>query len=281
MSPLRKHRLSTLLVFCGLLFPGSQSGLLRAQESAVEGSVQGEVLEEGSGRAVPAARVEFLDSRGRTRASATTDEAGRFVMNRVPTGPFRLRASRFGYVATESAPLRAEVEEISTVTLWVEPEVIPLAAFEVVSERSGSIPFLEPFHARRERGGAGFFLTREDVWRSRPIRLSDLLQGVPGVQVSPASGMGAGRLVSMSPPGPARSTGSCPVQVFLDGKPTARRMLSVGGGGLSALDGVPIDDLVRPEQIEGVEIYRASGGVPSEFLTPDAGCGVIAIWTRR
>jgi hypothetical protein len=267
--------LSALALFGGV--PGS----LHAQETLVEGSVQGEIVELGSGRGVPAVRVEFLDAGGRTRASATTDATGRFRMDRVPSGPFRLRASRFGYVSTESESLRVEIEAVAAVTLEIEPAVIPLAAFEVTSDRDAPAPLLEPFQARRQRGGGGFFLTREDVLRTRPIRLSDLLKQVPGIQVTRAPGVHASRLVSMTPSGPARSTGNCPVQVFLDGKPAARRMLAMGGGTRSLSDGIPIDDLVRPEQIEGVEIYRASTGVPSEFRTPDAECGVIAIWTRR
>jgi hypothetical protein len=28
-------------------------------------------------------------------------------------------------------------------------------------------------------------------------------------------------------------------------------------------------------------VYRGLSGVPAEFLTPEARCGVIALWTQR
>jgi hypothetical protein len=44
---------------------------------------------------------------------------------------------------------------------------------------------------------------------------------------------------------------------------------------------VSVDDLVAPGAIEGIELYRGTATIPAEFLTPQARCGVVAIWTRR
>lgn len=65
--------------------------------------------------------------------------------------------------------------------------------------------------------------------------------------------------------------GPCPVQIFLDG-----RLITRG-----AVMEVPVDDLVTPEAVEGIEVYRGLSTVPPEFLTPNSRCGVVAIWTRR
>ncbi|RMH14199.1 MAG: hypothetical protein D6701_11515, partial [Gemmatimonadetes bacterium] len=40
-------------------------------------------------------------------------------------------------------------------------------------------------------------------------------------------------------------------------------------------------DLIRPEDIEAIEVYRGASEVPAEFGGSDAGCGAIVIWTRR
>jgi hypothetical protein len=44
---------------------------------------------------------------------------------------------------------------------------------------------------------------------------------------------------------------------------------------------IQVDDLVSPLDVEAVEVFRGLSSVPPEFLTPEARCGVIAIWTRR
>ncbi len=267
------------------LLPGLLLGALTrpafAQAVPVEGAIRGQVMDETTGEGVPAVQVEFLDPRNRVRASATSDGEGVFLLPRVPSGSFRLRATRIGYATTATDYGRVEAGEVLTVVLRIHPEAIPLAPLEITSRRRATSPILEGFHFRRERGVGGTFLTRDDVERRSPSRLTDLLQAVPGIRITSGPGFGSSRLVSMIPPGPARSSGACPVQVFLDGVLASRRVLMAGGGGLSPLDGVPVDDLASPSDIEGIEVYRGLSGIPPEFLTPDAGCGVIAIWTRR
>jgi hypothetical protein len=41
-----------------------------------------------------------------------------------------------------------------------------------------------------------------------------------------------------------------------------------------------IDELVRPGELEGVEIYHGLTEMPGQFADMD-GCGVILLWTRR
>lgn len=270
-----------VLVLAPCLFLPVLAGPAMAQAVPVEGAVRGQVEDASTGQGVPAVQVEFLDSGSRVRASATSDGEGIFLLPRVPSGSFRLRTTRIGYATTATDYGRVEAGEVLTVVLRIHPEAIPLAPLEITSRRRASSPILEGFHLRRERGVRGTFLTREDVERQSPSRLTDLLQTVPGIRITTGPGFGSSRLVSMIPPGPSRSSGACPVQVFLDGVLASRRVLMAGGGGLSPLDGVPVDDLATPSEIEGIEVYRGLGGIPPEFLTPDAGCGVIAIWTRR
>jgi hypothetical protein len=62
------------------------------------------------------------------------------------------------------------------------------------------------------------------------------------------------------------------VQIFLDGM-----LITRGSPGGEVL----IDDIVNPLDVEAIEVFRGLASVPPEFLTPDARCGVVAIWTRR
>ena len=50
------------------------------------------------------------------------------------------------------------------------------------------------------------------------------------------------------------------------------------------LDGVlvqltSIDDVIM-NSLEAIEVYRGAGEIPAEFRVTNAGCGVVALWTR-
>jgi hypothetical protein len=64
---------------------------------------------------------------------------------------------------------------------------------------------------------------------------------------------------------PSGRPGPCFPIVYLDGYRTG---------------GASIDDLVFPSDVEGVEVYKGLSEYPGQFASPDARCGVIAVWTR-
>jgi outer membrane cobalamin receptor len=101
------------------------------------------------------------------------------------------------------------------------------------------------------------------------MHVSDLLRTVPGVQLE-ATGAGTRPRVTFG-----RASGSdCATQIFVDG-------FLVNRGGPGGVNDIRLDDVVSPGAVEGIEIYRGLSTVPAEFLNADAGCGVIAVWTRR
>lgn len=275
------------LVLRGLFALAGLTAILVARPAAAiqqgigEGAIVGQVVDEATGEGVPAVQVEVLDGRAPIPTSALGDGEGRFSLPRVPAGSFRLRVSRLGYAPATTPPAVLEAGELLTVTVRLRPEAVYLAPLEVTARTRSASPLLEGYYHRVDRGLGGHFLTREDITRLGPLRVSDLLATVPGVEVTSPPGFGPGsRLVSMAGAFPGRAAGGCPVQVFVDGV-LANRPRLVAGGGFAPVDGVPVDDLADPSAIEGIEVYRDPGFVPAEFATPDAGCGVIAIWTRR
>jgi len=89
----------------------------------------------------------------------------------------------------------------------------------------------------------------------------------------------------------------CEPRVFLDGlvvirggsRPTARQP---GGDPASELEdlfedprfgAMALDDLISPNVIEAIEVYRSASQVPAEFGGSGVftRCGVVVIWTRR
>jgi hypothetical protein len=59
----------------------------------------------------------------------------------------------------------------------------------------------------------------------------------------------------------------CTPAVFLDGTKVQ-------------MSGITLDDLIRPADIEGIEIYRSMSEAPPEYQGLNSGCSAILIWTR-
>jgi hypothetical protein len=65
----------------------------------------------------------------------------------------------------------------------------------------------------------------------------------------------------------AKEAAQCQVVYYIDGL----RARPVDG---------EIDVEIRPEDVWGIEVYPNSTGVPAQYDSPDAQCGVVLIWTR-
>jgi hypothetical protein len=266
----RTRRCFGLLAALGLFF-GATGGL--EGQTGRQGSIRGQVVDETTGIGVSLAEVRILDDRGRTLGRGLTNQEGWFAVGPVAAGPFRIRVARLGFAQVVTPGWYLEPGEILTVTVRVHPEVILLAPLEVVARARSQSPVISGFYARADRGIGGIYFQRDQIEALAPARVSDLLTTVPGVRLS-GSGTGLSRTISMGRALPGAGGGACPVEIFVDGVRTSRSRTSDP-------DGIPIDDLVNLSDLEGLEIYRGLAGVPAEFFTPDARCGVIAIWTRR
>lgn len=242
----------------------------RAQANAVTGTIRGRVVDERTGSGIATALVEFMDGRTRIRTSAVADSEGGFLLTDLPKGSFRLRVSRIGYARALTPYWRIESGETLTVSVYLDAEAVLLAPLEIQATERSRSPVLANYYHRLEIGLGGYFITREEIERRNPRLVTDLLADVPGVRLQ-AGGIGANsRIVSFSRAIP-RNGGRCPVQVWVDG------MLASRGGA----DDVLLDELATPNTLEGIEIFRGLSTIPPEFITPDARCGVIALWTKR
>src|SRR5699024_10496896 len=116
---------------------------------------------------------------------------------------------------------------------------------------------------RKDSTAAVTVFTREDIDRLQPVNVADLLNRVPGVQVTQNGGRGSTTGVFI------RGTSTPQTLVLVDGV----RVGSVTMGGANgALDHLNID------QIERVEVLR---GARSAIYGSDAIGGVIQVFTRR
>lgn len=207
-----------------------------------------------SGKPLEGAQVLLLG----THVGGRTDESGRFRLGGLPGGTQSIEIREIGY-----APRRYAVDLLpnkeSKIAAVLEERAVVLKAVEVAAKKGSGIPGFD----ERKKRGFGSFITRDDIEKRGAIRTSDLFRTIPGVQVN---WNGSGYTVQMS----RASTGYCPVQYYIDGAP----FLSSGGDDM--------DQIVQPQDIQAIEVYKGPTETPAEFQGGGgAACGTIVIWTRR
>ena len=239
------------------------------QTAPLEGQIRidGQVIDNSTLAPIPGVEVRIWTAGGRSLETDHTDERGVFsFLVSVEDGYF-FDASSVGYESTRTPILWRDGFRVYEIEIRLDPDAVLLAPIEVLA-RSGSYdsPILQGFRDRLATG-FGHYITLEDIRRTRPTRVSDLLQEVPGVHLQ-SSGSGLQRVVTMR--------GRCPSEIFVDGMLVTR---DIGAG--TAGPGFTVDDAVSPGSILAVEVYPGLATIPAEFLTPRSRCGVVVIWTRR
>jgi hypothetical protein len=259
------------------LFPLVLTLALAAPAAGQQVRLLGRVIDDVTDRPLGQASVTLLRSDGRVVGRTESSDDGTFEFDVDNVGSIRLRVQRASYQANTTPVLRFGGRNFFQVEVRLDPEAILLAPLEVVAwSEIDPAPFLDAFR-HRVSTGSGIYITRAQVERRRPMYVTDLLRDIPGLAVT---GSGSGLRSSVQVSGRASATdlrSDCPTQIFVDGFLVNRRTALETG---PAAD-FRIDDVVSPGSVEGIEVYRGLSTVPAEFLTPDARCGVIAIWTRR
>ncbi|HEU4564067.1 MAG TPA: carboxypeptidase-like regulatory domain-containing protein [Gemmatimonadaceae bacterium] len=240
------------------------------------------------------------------RADVAADEEGAYRLCGLPVGAeLRLRAM---VGALASGPVRhpPSSDAVSAHDLIVQA---PVAA---AAEKPTVLPATEVKAARaltadaggfemRRRRGQGYFVDRTVIDQRKPLRVSDILRNVPGIRFEMVDGrwtpyfassarrfrdpsllkldpQAAGRqrrdsITSQGGAAPPDSIAKgpldrCPILYYIDGQRHEATDLS-------------IDDYVRPEELEAMEVYRGTAEVPVRFQSRGSDCGVVVIWTRR
>jgi hypothetical protein len=249
--------------------------LCGASTSFAQVVLEGRVLDDVSQEPLAGARVILLNRLNKTAGYMVADALGRFRFEDRDWGWYRLEVTAVGYVRAQTPFLYwTEEHDFAGLEVRLAPDAVLLAPLEVTAlSGPARSPILENADFRRERG-LGVHITREQIEQRSPANVTDMLLELPGVRAE-RSGVRAsgGRQIYMGRALAGPGGGDCPAQVWVDGV----LMTRVGRAG----GDVAIDDVVRPLDVEVIEVFRGLGTVPPEFLNPYARCGVVAIWTRR
>ena len=261
------------------------AGLLLGASPAAAQVVRGAVVDSGSERPVPGVRVSVLDARGVTVGDTVTGTTGAFVFTLPMAGAYRLRARRIGYAARMTEPLVVTAEFDSYVRLWLAPSAVALDTLTVVAESvvaENQVPFLvQVGFYDRQRQHIGQFLTHDDIERKHAVVASDLLRTMSGVTVM-CSSYASSMTCDLETPGSSSmfigENKHCHVALVLDG------VVVRAGGSADTQGGIPrvsLDDVFYPFNLEAVEVYTSSVGLPAQYGGYMSPCGAILAWSRR
>jgi outer membrane receptor protein involved in Fe transport len=245
MSQPARVSMVTLALCASAMTAGAQ-----VERGVIRGTVS-----DSAGRPLAGAQVMVKNTDIRTM----TGLDGRYVLPGVWPGETKVYAQRVGF-QIQSATV--DVKQADTTRAdFVMPGITYLAI--VVTDAEATSTRMAGFEQRRARG-VGAFITRADIEKRRPSKLSEMLRSVAGVSIRSNSSAGQQAVVQIDRSSSAIANGTCEVQMYVDGHPYPRGN---------------IDDF-PPETVEGIEIYRGGSELPSELRAQNAGCGAIAIWTR-
>jgi hypothetical protein len=206
------------------------------------------------GRPVERAQVLLMGS----GIAMLSDASGAYTLDSLPEGTRAIEVRALGFApASVVLDLRSGVS--TTVDLSLTARVAVLEAVTVYGKapkRGEAGQFVE-----RSHGMFGRFMTAEQIARSGAVAVPDLLRMIPGLRVTQASGSMMTTVLSRG----ETFDSSCMPDVYLDG-------MLVADGASS------LDNLVRPNEIGGIEIYVDASTVPVQFRR--GACGSIVIWTR-
>jgi hypothetical protein len=219
-------------------------GLYGAAAPAAAQLVLGKVVEEGTDRPVGGAAIELVDTTGLRRGEAVADTSGAFRIMVPQPGVYRLRVSHIAYAMAESASINAELGMQVEVELSLSPTAVALEPLRVVGRSSFSAGWLQEYYDRASvtrRSGIGRVFFRDEVERARLPTASAFL-----FYLMPRAG--------------------CRPSLFIDG--------------LEVADESQLNSMMRPEILEGVELYNNRAFLPERYANRNH-CAVALFWTRR
>lgn len=248
---------STRFVLLAALLPALLPGAATGQTGALRVTIS-----ERSGGPLAQARVSVAGH----SAAAMADSAGVALLGGLEPGIREIEVTRLGY-APRSFFVEVAAGRTSVARVSLEVDAIELPGLTARVEDRGSTIARATGFLERSQGGKGFFLDRSELARfDGQADLAHAFYTVPMVDVEWGRFSRDFALVSRRSRG-LGGIGSCTrPQMWVDG-------VKLFPGDHSILN------YLRPEDVEGIEVYGGLSTVPPRFSS-DSQCGAVIIWTR-
>ena len=135
-----------------------------------------------------------------------------------------------------------------------------------VSERLNAVGFYDRLRQRHTGSGSGAFVTAEDIEARKPLRVSQMLDGIPSVRVQ--------KMDATTTRWEIRGPRGCQYTVYVNGARVGPRER------MGYMQPVWIDELLEPESTAGIEVYARATGAPPGFQMLNGTCGIAIFWTK-
>lgn len=221
-----------------------------ASDSALRGAVNG-VVTDLEGLPVAGVRV-ILDDSTETR----TDAEGRFSLRNLHAG-----TRQVDFAAIGMTPVSNAVDVLVGDTAFVAAALRKVTNLEAVNvTASGTRRRAALNFEQRRKLGFGSYMDSTAI--GQRATLSAVFTGLPGLTVQSASSNGRRFNLFL----PSTGLGQCLAMLLVDG--------------VQQIDH-DILGTMSPQEIAAVEVYQQRLTVPTELMTREVGCGVVAVWTKR
>lgn len=233
-----------------------------ARAQGATGTIDGTVLDAGSGRPLPGAQVSVTG----TRLGAQTNSRAEFRIAGVFSGPISVTARLIGY-----APVTKRVTVISGQSVRVDFLLAQSAVTlgDVVVTGTGGAT------EEKKLGNTVAKISMDELKTAPVTKADEVLQGrIPGVSVLPSGGVtGQGARIRIR--GSASLSQSNNPILYIDG------VRADNGGGFGTTAAPPPSRLndIDPESIERIEILK--GAAAATLYGTEASNGVIQIFTKK
>ncbi|HJU72298.1 MAG TPA: carboxypeptidase-like regulatory domain-containing protein [Gemmatimonadaceae bacterium] len=221
-----------------------------------EGLLAGTVTQ-SDGRPISGARVSIWG----TGREVSTNDAGTFALDSLPTGSQMVEVRALGFVPHREAVDLPEGTRAS-LTLRLTGKQTFLDTVKVLTTRAYVSGHMAEFENRRKHRVGGFFLDADEIDRRRAAVFTDLLRGIPTVLIDPSARTGDQvRMIGAS----NENDPYCDPTIWIDGSRQNLREVSLNA-------------ILFPERITAIEVYSRTVETPSQYQYGSR-CGVILIWT--
>jgi hypothetical protein len=206
-------------------------------------------------------RAEILTADGGARTATT--ESGQFLLPGLKPGKTSFVVRAVGFApATFTSDLRAT--RTRNVRVILNRVTVQLSTIVVEDDFNDPMLSFSGFYDRK-KGGFGTFITPEEIQSRDEAHISDLLRGVRGIDVQPATRWGT---VPYSTRSPGSRDTRCLMNVFVDGVT------------VQVTRDFPIETAIQGSELGAIEIYPGPSETPAKFLGASNGCGSIVIWSK-